>query len=176
MKRLMIMLACLTVILGLSSVLVAQTKARAKSKSTSKAKSSKSKPASGKTQANEALLQFEIQVKAPEKDPTTPTKAEASVFEPNDANTWSKDNPKENAGTPKGGKIMDIVDMAKQPAGQNSTQSNSSAVDGKSKQNAVAPAESAKKPVVFEDVIVSSKTSKPKPIPKKAAASKRKPN
>ena len=200
MKRLMIMSVVLTMLFALSSNSFAQNKTKARSNSTSKAKSTKTKPvsgttkgqgklgnfeiqdktptkpASGKTQANEALLQFEIQVKAPERDPSAPTKAEASVFEPNDANTWIKDNPKENAGTPKDGKIMDIVDMAKQPESQNSSQNNSSTVDGKPKQSAVTPAQSAKKPVVFEDVIVSSKTSKPKRKPTKAAASKRKPN
>lgn len=137
MKKSIIILACLTVILGLSSVLVAQTKTKAKSKTKAKI----TKPVSNPTDVGETKKNLS-------KTKNMQNKSEAAVFEPNDANTWIETHEFQPAITGKG-----------QP-----------------KSNSVVQGGTTKKPVVFEDVIVSSKTSKPKRKPTKAAASKRKTN
>ena len=137
MKKSIIILACLNVILGLSSVLVAQTKTKAKSKTKAKI----TKPVSNPTDVGETKKNLS-------KTKNMQNKSEAAVFEPNDANTWIETHEFQPAITGKG-----------QP-----------------KSNSVVQGGTTKKPVVFEDVIVSSKTSKPKRKPTKAAASKRKTN
>lgn len=169
MKESILMCVWVIVILGMNSVLVAQTRTKEKPKT----KARISKPVQKPTYVGETEKNLS-------KTETVKRETEAAVFEPNDANTWIRNKPTEGKETaePNNGdrKIMDIVDMAKQPAGQNSTQNNQPTADGKAKQNAGAPSGAVKKPVVFEDVIISSKTTKPKRKPTKSAASKRRPN
>ena len=134
MKRIIMMLAALTTIFALSSILLAQNKTKARAKST------KTKPVSnpnfiGETEKN--LSKSKAQ-----------SKTEAAVFEPNDANTWIEAHE------------FDVAIIGKD----------------KPKRKAVTPAKSVKKPVVFNDVIISSKTAKPKAKPTKSSTSKRKQN
>lgn len=82
------------------------------------------------------------------KSNNTQNKTEAAVFEPNDANTWIETHEFQPAITGK----------------------------AKSKANTGVQGGAVKKPVVFEDVIISSKTTKPKRKPTKSTTSKRKPN
>ena len=134
MKRLIIMLAALTIIFAFSSVLVAQSKTKARTKST------KAKPVSKPTHVGDTeknLSKAKVQ-----------PKTEAAVFEPNDANTWIETHEFQPAITGK----------------------------AKSKANTGIQGGAVKKSVVFEDVIVSSKTTKSKRKPTKSATSKRKPN
>lgn len=146
MKSSVIILIGLTMIFAFSLNSFAQNKAKAKTKAKI------TKPVSNSTFIGETEKNLS-------KAKNTQNKTESSVFEPNDANTWIEAHE---------------FDVAIK--GKNSTQSDSSKIGGKSKQNAVTPTGTAKKPVVFEDVIISSKTTKPKSKPTKAAASKRKPN
>ncbi len=170
MRRLMMICAAFAVVVAGTSILFAQSKTKAKPKT--KSKSAKTTPTSnsnyiGETEKNPS--------KAIEKKP------EASVFEPNDANTWLKTNPKEDAGTKKpgekDGKIMDIVDMARQPDAEESTKPKTPVPDESEqtpKNGGKSGAAAGKKPLNLTGgtVIISSKTTKPKRKPTRSTGAK----
>ena len=135
MKRSIIILIGLTMIFAFSLNSFAQNKAKARTKAKI------TKPVSNPTYIGETETNLS-------KSQNVQNKTEASVFEPNDANTW-------------------IETHEFQPAITGKT---------KSKANTGVQGGAVKKPVVFEDVIISSKTSKSKRKPTKSVTSKRKPN
>jgi hypothetical protein len=134
MQRLMIMLTVLMTIFIFSSNSFAQNKAKPK------VKTKITKPVPNPTSVGEKEKNLS-------KTKNVQNKTEASVFEPNNANTWIETHEFQPAITGK----------------------------GKSKANTVSQGGAVKKPIVFEDVIISSKTSKPKRKPTKSTTSKRKP-
>lgn len=135
MKRSMIILIGLIMVFAFSLNSFAQNKAKAKTKTKI------AKPVSNPTYIGETEKNLS-------KTKNAQDKTEASVFEPNDANTWIEAHE------------FDVALTGK----------------NKSKANTVVQGDTTKKPVVFEDVIISSKTSKPKRKPTKSTTSKRKPN
>lgn len=200
MKRSLTILMVLAGLFALNSVSLAQ---KTKSKPKVKTKSTKTTPPQnpgyiGETEKNLSKSkptscknfpvnspswiechEFEVAVTGKSKRSSatnTPSNSgtNPAVFEPND-------EPRSNASLPgattpprKPGKIMDIVDMAKAD-GQSPSQPNPQAGKTATPKNGVAPASKAKGTKNFNDIIVSSKTTKPKSKPVKSKTSKPKP-
>lgn len=174
MKRSVTILVTLAALLALNSILVAQ---KAKPKSTSKSKSCKTIPVNSPSWIE--CHEFEVAITAREnksKLTTTPSNNGNSpaVFEPNDEPRSNGTRPGGTAQPKKPGQIMDIVDMAKAD-GPSPSQPNPQAAKTTSPQNGVAPASTGKGTKNFNDIIVSSKTTKPKAKPAKSKAAKPKP-